>query len=381
MAVQSLQLLNDNSTIANFSAWASAISSWLATCGWTQTTDTGQVMWTGLSITAVSMSGVNATYTYNSLTGLALQNGRVLTITGMANSGNNGTFVITSFTGTTSGTFTVVNAAGVNASGQSGVVTKIAAVPGTNVYVTEFWQPGDGISPTFVVRLQYGNIANTNCPNINLAVCDTTTGNGNLQGYSAANGCCSTSYTIGGSSITYNCRFSGDSGRFSIAMWRDAPNSANLFIGVERGKDSSGNSLTGAGAHVTMMCGGWSSNNQPLTQYTLVMGQGVPPFVSTLSGTGRNDHGMGAFVSGNGYTTTNVAVNGVVGVATVCPFVGYWDYPLTMFGLAPWAHFSEAQTFTASLYGSTRTYICFGSNVYNRVAPAGEQSWMLMRYD
>ncbi len=104
MGVQSLSLYNDSSTISYFTAWASAISSWFATCGWVQTADTGQVMWTGMSVTACSFSSGNSTYTYSSLTGLSLQNGRALAITGMTNAANNGTFVITSFTGTTSGT-------------------------------------------------------------------------------------------------------------------------------------------------------------------------------------------------------------------------------------------------------------------------------------
>src|SRR5450631_473978 len=97
MATNQQFLVADNSTYANYSSWASAISANFAAFTWIQSADTGQVMWTGLSITAVSMTGSAMTCTYPSSTGLALAVGRTLTITGWTggNVGNNGTFVIT----------------------------------------------------------------------------------------------------------------------------------------------------------------------------------------------------------------------------------------------------------------------------------------------
>lgn len=53
----------------------------LANNRWAQSNDTGQEMWSGMNLTAVSMSGSNATYTCNTLAGLALAVGRALTIT------------------------------------------------------------------------------------------------------------------------------------------------------------------------------------------------------------------------------------------------------------------------------------------------------------
>lgn len=55
MASQQLQLVCDQSTLANFKAWAQPISAWFATCGWTQSSDTGQVNWS--SIASVPGSG------------------------------------------------------------------------------------------------------------------------------------------------------------------------------------------------------------------------------------------------------------------------------------------------------------------------------------
>ena len=72
---------------------------------------------TMLTITDAAQSGSNTTYTYNSLSGPALNPGESIVISGMANSGNDGTFTITALG---SGTFTVVNPSGVAASNQSG---------------------------------------------------------------------------------------------------------------------------------------------------------------------------------------------------------------------------------------------------------------------
>ena len=62
MAPQQLQIVEDNSTLANFKAWAKAVSDWFRTCGWTNTSDTGQVNWS--TIAAVPAS----TYVYDIFT-------------------------------------------------------------------------------------------------------------------------------------------------------------------------------------------------------------------------------------------------------------------------------------------------------------------------
>lgn len=56
MSVSNQALVRDNSTLANFKAWASAISAFFATAGWVQTSDTGQVNWS--TIASVPGSGV-----------------------------------------------------------------------------------------------------------------------------------------------------------------------------------------------------------------------------------------------------------------------------------------------------------------------------------
>jgi hypothetical protein len=57
MAASTGNYVCDNSTLANFKAWAQAISTAIAAGGWTQSTDTGQVNWS--SISAVPGSGAS----------------------------------------------------------------------------------------------------------------------------------------------------------------------------------------------------------------------------------------------------------------------------------------------------------------------------------
>src|ERR1039458_1747772 len=108
MASQQSFVVCDSSTYANFYSWSSLVSGFLAAQGWLQGTDTGQIMFTGLSVTAVAMTGTTMACTYTSLTGLALAVGRSLTVTGWTggNTGNNGTFRITALG---SGSFSAVD--------------------------------------------------------------------------------------------------------------------------------------------------------------------------------------------------------------------------------------------------------------------------------
>jgi hypothetical protein len=46
MSTAQLQIIFDNSTTANFRTWGSAVSAQLTSCGWTKTSDTGQIDWT-----------------------------------------------------------------------------------------------------------------------------------------------------------------------------------------------------------------------------------------------------------------------------------------------------------------------------------------------
>jgi hypothetical protein len=78
-----------------------------------------------VTISAATQSGSNTTYTYNLISGPALQLNQMMVIANMSDGGNNGAFAITGLGTDSSGdlTFTVSNSLGVSASGQSGTGT------------------------------------------------------------------------------------------------------------------------------------------------------------------------------------------------------------------------------------------------------------------
>ncbi len=378
MSTLQYNLVCDNSTYANYSQWASAISGAFASFGWVQTSDTGQVMWSGMSLTAVAMSSSNATYTYTSLTGLALAVGRVLTITGMTHSANNGAFVITAL-GT--GTFTVVNASGVAESGSTGVVTQGSTVPGNGAFFYELWQPNDGLT-NFYLKTEYGNgiAGNGNTPAVRLTVAVSTNGAGTVTGTAtSAIVTIAASYSPPSTTTQYECDFSGTTGRFAAMMWRNGTNGSQQLLAVERSLNSSG---TYTSSHVTIILGGNAgSGTSGFQQQSYVFGVGAGPTQSSRNGA------RGLLIRVPTYTTTS-AFNGALAFDTVAPLVGGMDYPLTVVGAGVAADFAEGVTFAATVYGSTRTYMPSGNGSFaqaGRDAVSGSEigaaTMVCIRYD
>lgn len=370
-------LVCSNSSFANFFSWATAFSTSLTSFGWSQTADTGQVMWSGMSISAVSMSGTTATYTYSALTGLPLAVGRVLTVTGMVNAGNNKTFVITAFTGTT---FTVTNATGVNETGASGVVTGISAVPGA--YVMEIWTPNDGQTP-FYVKIEYGL---STVPHIRGTCSTLTDGSGNAAGFVTTlapwdgNILLATSPSA---TATYECNFSGGPGRFSAMMWRNSPTSNQFIMSAERSVNSSG---TYTATHATYMQS-FPYNGALAASYgrqqTLVFGIGAAPVCLAQNGVGNANFGfiVRNFLPncGGSAGANTTAFNGSLCVDTVSPAVGFFDYPLTTIGNVYGADIAEGVPFQTTLYGATRTYIPSKQGLFANIVNSGQA--LCMRFD
>jgi hypothetical protein len=378
MATQQLQLAPDNSTYANYSAWASAIDAWFVNNGasnWIQTNDTGQVMWSGMSITAVSMSGSNMTCTYSSLTGLPLYVGRVLTVTGWTggNTGNNGTFVITALG---AGTWTAVNASGVNvASGGTGVVTQQASAPGSGAFFYSIWQPNDGMT-NFYVKMEYGNLSGTNNACIRFTIGSGTNGSGTITGIT--DGPISTQVSnVTNTTTAYDCRFSAAAGRFTFMMWRNYT-SACQFVSIERSLNSSG---TYTGSYVTYIVGGYIANNSRTSavQKSFVFGVGISVQSNQVnSGSGGVSCRIPQFQTAN-----NILFNNTAPVDLIAPYIGYYDYPMTTMGGFPSGIVQDGGTFQTTVYGNTVTYLMMLNATTSQMFWAGNQNItaLLMRYD
>lgn len=276
-------LVNDNSTAANFKSWASALSNFVRSCGWTNSADTGQL-----------------------------------------------------------------NGAG--AANWAGVTT----VPGVSSFYYEIFQPGDGLT-NFYLKLEYGNSTSANSPTVRISIGTGTNGAGTLTGFmTTASLAAPDDYVTPSTSATYECDFSGDSGRLSILLWRNAGNGVQVFA-VQRSLNASG---VPTGTYATVWTAGWpgflgssgTSGYMQTLHFTLGPCLWFPnrPQTGTASGwpcRATRWQGSSAF-------------NGQIPIDFIAPVVGVWDYPCTVLGVAWAADITEGVPFSVTnQYGQTKTYM------------------------
>lgn len=301
MATSQQFLVADNSTLANFKSWASAISAFFTTAGWTQSTDTGQVNW-----------------------------------------------------------------------------STIATVPGSNAFVYEVWQPGDGLT-TFYLKVEYGNFGNANSPSLRLSIGTSTNGAGTLTGfYTPATQCNSGALSGLSSTATYECDLSGVAGRMGVMMWRNAANNQQQFFGVQRSLDSTGAATSD---YVTL----WTCGNLVHTiQETISFSLGVAPPLS-ISGTGTAGGVPGLtqayFVRGIALGSFGTPFNGEIPMDLCCPLLGQWQNECTVCGTSDPSAITEGITFSATVYGASKTYMPSKLGPFLDFASAGATGMLCMEYD
>jgi hypothetical protein len=262
---------------------------------------------------------------------------------------------ISTFIGTTAGWTQSADTGQVNWS-------TISSVPGSNAYVYEIWEPNDSLA-NFYMKIQYGNTAaNANNPTVIISISQSTDGAGNLTGTVLGPWASSYQSFTGFGSTQYECRFSGEPGRLSLMLWRNIGSPGNAFatfaFGVERSLNSSG-AYTGTYVTMTMAQADSGQNRGSWYQQTLHFTAGLAPAPSAVQF--QKAGGMPCRMFFNGAWSVgappNAAFNGSIPFDTYAPFVGFWDYPGTNFGVPSFDNVSEGQIFSTTLYGSTRTYI------------------------
>jgi hypothetical protein len=252
--------------------------------------------------------------------------------------------------------------------------TTISAAPSTS-YVYEIWEPNDSLT-NFYLKVEYGD---ENGPMIRLSIGTATNGAGALTGYvmgpyvAAPGGGNSPS-----ASATYPCYFSGAAGRISVLMWRAGGSNCTQLFAIERSVNSSG---TYTGSHVTMALSGYSDAGTPYTQQTLVFAVGVAP-AQSVGGTGTGNGGMPCKAFRLGQSVSG-AFNSSIPLETIAPMIGYYDYPLTVAGIAPIGNVTDGQIITTTVYGVTRTYVGTIVNdvTYSIASDSGYRTAVLVRYD
>jgi hypothetical protein len=225
----------------------------------------------------------------------------------------------------------------------------ISTVPGANTYVYEIWQPNDGLT-TFYAKVEYGNVNVANAPGLRLSLGSNTNGAGTLTTFFTGTQRTSVgAVTPPSASTQYECDFSGAPGRMAVMMWRNAPGNCAQVFAIERSVDSGGNYTSG---YVTLYtCGGTSF--QSICQNSLFLGVG-PSVPNTL-----NDAETGFAIRSLsfGNNAGSSSFNGGIPMDLATPVVGFFDYYGTSIGVACALDIAEGVTFTATVYGSTRTYM------------------------
>lgn len=287
--------------------------------------------------------------------------GQSVHISGYTNTANNGTFSVVASGVPNQQVLAITNASGVNEAGHAGVVVSLTD-PSTSSgkitslwapYYYEIWQTNDSLnatSPVFL-RLVYGTqntalngTGTSSIPRIFVSV-GTRVVLGFLSG-NTLNGASSPIEIVislgssAGASSTFECDFSGDSGSFSMHLWRDRPGATWTFV-IDRGKNSAGVDID---TYFTVLS---AQNNTRFQQQLFKQGAGTrcPNHV---------DQYWESVHSGQ----TSFAQNGLVPAFPVFPIIGYLGNPLIRaVTIGTGDSTSDGEQFSSSVYGTPHTYM------------------------
>lgn len=219
-------------------------------------------------------------------------------------------------------------------------------VPTAGNFVYEIWQPSDALqtgSTVFYLKIKYGTSSGSG-PRIQLQLCSATDGSGNPTGLSTANfELGTTNFSGGGSVVTYDCYFSGDTDRFGVLMWRNYTAPAPMGFVIERTHNVDG---TNSGDGVTIAPVAATGTASTLSQATIVFGVSA-----AIQNSGRSFTALTDFNNASG------AFNNNIPVSPVFPTYGKYGNPMTEIAFVHTQDVAEGCVFTSTLYGATRTYI------------------------
>lgn len=224
----------------------------------------------------------------------------------------------------------------------------ISSVPSVNTYVYEMWQPNDG-GTNFYLKIEYGLTGSSSYPNVRFSIGLSTNGAGSLTGSSIGPFSTSGASGTGSTTIPYPCRFSGAPGRFAIMMWDSY--TIGWMASVERSVNNTGSYTN---SYVTLAVTSWTNAYWgPINQQSLGFTYGAYPQHSQA---GNGNYGGMA----TRYLRPSQNVNvmpiwwNVCGFDLIAPYVGFFDYQMTMMGCTN--NYLGGNTITANVYGNPHTY-------------------------
>lgn len=353
MATSTVSGFYDGVSQANFETWSkNGLSAALASFGWTQTTDTGQINWTAI-VSSVPISAVinngdtTATYTYDatSATGPVLAGGNsVITVTGFTNGANNISQTLISSTGGSgaASTFTVTNAAAVNEThAATGTTTYFQVGVALDLY--EIWKMTDVLASSCPCVLRIDYLKNTS----NQMEMAFQVGLGtNGQGIITLGNSLSHNYSAFGANDTTdttNAYFSGSSNRLSLTMWARSGSagsggSIRFIFALERSHDSTG---ADTAEYLTYVGYGNSTSRQQCV------------FADGSFSVSETGGAMGVLP----FTPSSAVFGTGTAVSPIFPMIGKLDNPMMGAVAGKTSDFTDLSTFSISIYGASHTYV------------------------
>ena len=251
----------------------------------------------------------------------------------------------------------------------------IASVPASGTWVYEIWHPNDALqtgSTQYFLKIEYGQNS-TYGPALRLSLGTSTTGAGILSGFTTGLFLLNSYYsTVNSGSLTYECDFSGDSGRFGALLWRSHSLPACMWFAVERTCDGDG---TYNSDGVTLFGMAHSSGNSDGGQQTLTFVNGPAiRYISVL--VTITVLGPGS-VYGIPPASEVLSTTSQVPIGPCYPSYGKFGNPCTVVGTCPNNDAGEGALVQTTFYGAARTYIA--THPVSNVSIANRKT--LIRYD
>ncbi len=263
--------------------------------------------------------------------------------------------------------------------GQMTISTAVHTTTANTKVGYRIYRMADSLQGSFPVymKLHFGSANSSTTPGMWISFGTGSDGTGNLTGITLAT--FATTAMLATASVAgtaMNCYGSASTSRFSLGMFVDTTAGHGLQLSVERTKDSTG-ADTGDGILLSGSSGGAQVPIQAAgTNWTtyLIRAGGTQP---------TDEYGLNFVLTRNNPSET---FGGDIGVGVIIPFKGVAQQPGVGMVVVNSSDVSAEGTFTATLYGSTRTYQQLNSAQAYRptsatAATAHTSSRICIRYD
>lgn len=203
--------------------------------------------------------------------------------------------------------------------------------------------PNDALqtgSTIYYLKVEVG-LDGSSRPSIRLSIGTGTNGSGTLTGYTLGTFLIPQTGIANQGATTFECNFSGDTGRAGVMLWRNGTGNCPSAFFVERTLATDGTPCT-------------DGVNFAYVTYSAYVRSQTLMFIAGPGNLHSNVAGLGSMIAG----ATTDTFNNKVPATPVFPIAGVPLNPMTVCGFCPKDDLAEgALVSPITLYGATRTYL------------------------